>query len=154
MKKLHYIKCKLIIKDFSIVLNNYGRHVLLSFLSYLPISVLRNLGLEANKLYARANTLHRASLLTRRYVQHFFSPYVDSEVNHKQNFIKISLIDKCTEFINLHSTCKDQSVISSVLNYFNNSETPIICYKYSKPRRSTIFNFNKSYNQYSNNPNS
>ena len=34
-------------------------------------------------------------------------------------------------------------VISSISNYFNNSETPIICYKYNKPIRSTIFNFNK-----------
>ena len=36
-------------------------------------------------------------------------------------------------------------MISSIPNYFNNSETPIICYKYNKPIRSTIFNFNKIY---------
>ena len=34
-------------------------------------------------------------------------------------------------------------MISSIPNYFNNFETPIICYKYNKPIRSTIFNFNK-----------
>ena len=34
-------------------------------------------------------------------------------------------------------------MISSIPNYFNNSESPIICYKYNKPIRSTIFNFNK-----------
>ena len=34
-------------------------------------------------------------------------------------------------------------MISSIPNYFNNSETPIICYKYNKPIRSTIFNLNK-----------
>ena len=34
-------------------------------------------------------------------------------------------------------------MISSILNYFKNSETPIICYKYNKPIRSTIFYFNK-----------
>ena len=34
-------------------------------------------------------------------------------------------------------------MISSIPNYFNNSETPIIFYKYNKPIRSTIFNFNK-----------
>ena len=33
-------------------------------------------------------------------------------------------------------------MISSIQNYFNNSETPIICYKYKK-NRSTIYNFNK-----------
>ena len=47
------------------------------------------------------------------------------------------------EFIDLHSFFKDKSVISSVPNYFNNSETLTICYKYNKPIRSTIFNFNK-----------
>ena len=34
-------------------------------------------------------------------------------------------------------------MISSIPNYFNNSETPIICYKYKKTIRSSIFNFNK-----------
>ena len=34
-------------------------------------------------------------------------------------------------------------MFSSIPNYFNNSETPNICYKYNKPIRSSIFNFNK-----------
>ena len=34
-------------------------------------------------------------------------------------------------------------MISSIPNYLNNSETPIICYKYNKPIRSTIFNVKK-----------
>ena len=95
--------------------------------------------------------------MTRSYVQHLFSPYIDSEVKFKRNFIKIHFINKCTEFIDLHSICKDKSVISSVLNYLNNSETSIICYKYNKPIRSTIFNFDKIVTDmhiYSNNPNS
>ena len=37
---------------------------------------------------------------------------------------------------------KDNLVIPSIPNYFNNSETPIICYKYNKPIRSTLFKFN------------
>ena len=47
------------------------------------------------------------------------------------------------ELIDLHSIFKDNLVISSIPNYFNNSETPIICNRYNKPIRSTIFNFNK-----------
>ena len=39
------------LKDLSLALTNHGRHGLFSFLSSLPISVLRNLELEANKLY-------------------------------------------------------------------------------------------------------
>ena len=37
-------------------------------------------------------------------------------------------------------------MISSIPNYFNNSETLIICYIYNKTIRSTIFNFNKIVN--------
>ena len=37
-------------------------------------------------------------------------------------------------------------MISSIPNYFINSETPIICYEYIKPIRSTIFKFNKIVN--------
>ena len=97
------------------------------FFSSLPISVLRNLELEANKLYDRANKLYKAALLTRCYVQHFLSPYINSDVNHKQHFIKIPFINKGIEFIDGHSIFKDNLVISSIPNYFNNSETPIIC---------------------------
>ena len=45
--------------------------------------------------------------------------------------------------IDLHSIFKDSLVISSIPNYFNISETPIICYQYNKPIGSAIFNFNK-----------
>ena len=37
-------------------------------------------------------------------------------------------------------------MISSIPNYFNNSETPTICYKYNKSIRPTIFYFNKIVN--------
>ena len=43
------------LKDISITLNNHGRHGLLSFLSFLPISVLRNLELKVNKVYDISN---------------------------------------------------------------------------------------------------
>ena len=131
------------LKDLSIALNNHGRHRLLSFLSSLPISVLCNLELEANIIYDRASKLYKAALLTMCYVQHFLSPYIDSEVNHKRHFIKGPFINKSMEFIDLHSIFKDNSVISSIPNDINNSETTIICYTYNKPIRSTIFNFNK-----------
>ena len=48
------------------------------------------------------------------------------------------------EFRDLQSIFKDNLVISFIPNYFNSSETPIICYKYNKSIRSTIFKFNKT----------
>ena len=49
------------------------------------------------------------------------------------------------KFIDLYSIFKDNLVIPSIPNYFNNSETPITCFtcKYNKPIRATILNFNK-----------
>ena len=47
------------------------------------------------------------------------------------------------DFIDLPSIFQDKSVIQSIPTYFQNSEPPIICYKYNKPIRNTIFNFNK-----------
>ena len=63
-------------------------------------------------------------------------------VNHKRHFIKILFNNKGIKFIDLHSIFKDNLVISYIPNYFSNSETPIICYRYSKTIRSSIFNFN------------
>ena len=52
-------------------------------------------------------------------------------------------INKFMEFIDLHISFKINLVISSIPNYFNISETPITCFKYNKPIRSSIFNLNK-----------
>ena len=85
----------------------------------------------------------RCCTLTGRYIQHALRPFIDSETNHKRRFIKIPFKSKRIEFINLPSISKDRSVTSSIPTYFQNSEPPIICYKYNKPIRNTVFNFNK-----------
>ena len=72
-----------------------------------------------------------------------YRPFIDSEINHKRHFIKIPFINKGIEFIDLPSIFKDRSVTSAIPAYFQNSEPPIICYKYNKPIRNTVFNFNK-----------
>ena len=46
-------------------------------------------------------------------------------------------------FIDLPNNFRDKSVQSSIINYFKNYEVPISCYKYNKPIRGAIFNFNK-----------
>ena len=115
----------------------------LSRLVTLSISSFRNLDIEANKFYDRAHRLFDAAIVTRCYTQHALRPYIDSEINHNRHFIKIQFVNKGIEFINLPSLFKDKSVISSIPFYLENKESPIICYKYSKPICSTVFNYNK-----------
>ena len=113
----------------------------LSRLLTLSISSLRNLDIEANKFYDRAHRPHRlydAAILTRCHTQHALGPYIDSEINHIRHFIKIRFVNNGIEFINLPSIFKDKSVISSIPTYFENKKSPIFCYKYNKPIRSTV----------------
>ena len=115
----------------------------LSRLVSLSISSLRNLDIEANKFYDRAHRIYDAAILTQCYTQHALQPFIDSEINHIRHFIKIQFVNKGSEFINLPSIFKDKSVISSIPTYFEDKESPIICYKYNKPVCSTVFNYNK-----------
>ena len=64
-------------------------------------------------------------------------------MNHMSHFIKIPFINKGIDFSDLPSIFRDKTVESSIPDYFENKEPPIICYKYNKHIRSTIFNFNK-----------
>ena len=118
---------------------------MLSYLSSLPISVLRSLDTEANKFYDRTNRLYDAALLTctRCYTQHALRPIIHFKINHIRHFIKIPFMNKGMDFIDLPSIFRDKSVQSSIPNYIKNCEVPIICYKYNKPIWGAIFNFNK-----------
>ena len=136
-------KHALTLSELSIILNHSGRHMALSRLVCLSISLLRNLDIEANKFYDRAHRLYDAAIVTRCYTQHALSPYIGSEINHVRHFIKIQFVNKGIEFINLPSIFKDKTVISSIPTYFKYKESPIICYKYNKPIHSTVFNYKK-----------
>ena len=127
--------------ELSIILIHSGRHMGLSRLVTLSISSLHNLDIEAYKFYDRAHRLYDAAILTQCYTQHALRPYIDSEINHIRHFIKIQFVNKGIEFINLPSIFKDKSVISSIPTYFENKESPIICYNI--PICSTVFNYNK-----------
>ena len=72
-------------------------------------------------------------LFARCYTQHDLRPSIDSEINHIRHFTKIQVVNKGIEFINLPSIFKDTSVISSIPTYFENKESPIICFKCKKP---------------------
>ena len=88
---------------------------MLSYLSSLPISVLRSLDTEATKFYYKTNRFYDAALLTRCYTQHALRPVIDSKINHIRHFIKIPFINKGMDFIDLPSIFRDKSVQSSIL---------------------------------------
>ena len=133
LKRKHKNKTFWTLTDLWKILKS-GRYQMLSKLSLPSIASLRKLDEEANKFYDRKHDLYHTALLTRCYTQHTFRPYIDSEMNHIRHFII---------FIDLPSIFRDNTVESSISDYFENKEQPIICYKYNKPIRSTIFNFNK-----------
>ena len=116
---------------------------MLSKLALLSISSIRKLDVGANKFYDRKHDLYEAALLTRCYTQLALRPYIDFEINPIRHFIKPPFINKDIIFIDLPSIFRDNNVISAIPSYFQNTESPIICYKYNKPIRNTIPNFNK-----------
>ena len=77
------------------------------------------------------------------YTQHALRPYIDSEIYYIRHCIKTPFINKGMEFIDLPSILRDNTVISFIPSYFENTESPIIFYKYNKPIRNNIPNFNK-----------
>ena len=109
----------------------------------LSLSLLRKLEDETNKFYDRKHDLYEAALLTRCYTHRALRPYINSEINHVWHLIKIPFINKGIEFIDLPGIFRDNNVLSSIPSYFGNTESPIICHKYNKPIRNTIFNLNK-----------
>ena len=87
--------------------------------------------------------MYEAALLTRCYTQHALRPFIDAEINHQRYFIKILFINKGMDFIDLPSIFQHRTVTSPIPDYLYNIIIIIICYKYNKPMRHTIFNFNK-----------
>ena len=108
-------------------LREHGRHAMLSRFSSLPILVLRIFDIEANRFYDRNHQMYDAALLTRCYTQHALRPFIDAEINHQRHLIKIPFINKGMDFIDLPIIFKDKSDTSSIPDYFQNSEPPIIC---------------------------
>ena len=93
-KRCATMKLNTSLNDLAVKLRIHGRHPMLSYLSSLPIAVLRSLDTEANRFYDRNHQMYDAALLTRCYTQHALRPFIDSESNHIRSFIKIPFIIK------------------------------------------------------------
>ena len=139
LKRKHKNKTFWTLVDLCKILKS-GRRQMLSKLSSLSIAHLRILDEEANKFYDRKHNFYQTALLTRCYTQHALRSYIDWEMIHIRQFIKIPFINKGIDFTDLPSIFRDNTVESSITDCFENKEPPVICYK---PIRSTLFNFNK-----------
>ena len=92
--------------------------------------------------YDRKHDPYGEALLTRCYTQHALCTKTDSKINNIRHFIKIPFIYKGIDFIDWPSMFRDNNAVSSITSYFENTESPFICYKYNKSIRNTILNFN------------
>ena len=131
------------IRDCYNILINSGRHSMLSSVTNLSITSLRNLDEEADKICLRSDPLYETANIIQSYTKHILTPHIDSDKEHKRYFIKIQFINKGIDFINLPGILRHRKVVKAIPNYFKNTESPIICYKYNKPIRSAIFNYNQ-----------
>ena len=109
LKRKHKNKTFRTLTDLWKILKS-GQHHMLSKLSSLSSASFRKLDEEANKFYDRKRDLYHAALLTQCYTQHVLRPYIDSEMNHIRHFIKIPFINKCIDFIDIHSIFRDNTV--------------------------------------------
>ena len=60
---------------------------MLSFLSSLPVAVLRSVDTEAYMFYNRNHQMYDAAILTTCYTQHVLRPFIDSEAYQRRHFI-------------------------------------------------------------------
>ena len=134
---------KMSILDLHLIRLASGKYVMLTRLSSLSISALREIDEQSDKIFFRNDSLNGTASLFQSFTQHVLRPHIDTASDHTRTFLKIPFINKGIDFIDLQSIFKDKNVIDSIPKYFKNTEPPIICYKYNKPIRSIIFNYNK-----------
>ena len=116
---------------------------MLSRLTRLSVSALKDYDERADKVIFRTDPLYKTAIFIQSYAQHVLRPHIDAESDHKRHFIKVPFINKGIDFIDLQSIFRNKTVENAIPKYFKNTESPIICYKYNKSVRGLIFNYNK-----------
>ena len=101
------------------------------------LQTLRKHKMHGHLISSRANIIQEDEKPTKYFCN------LEKHITTQTKLFKVAFIHRGMDFIDLPSIFRDNSVISSIPTYFQNSETPIICYKYNKPIRSNIFKFNK-----------
>ena len=81
---------------------------------------------QADKFYDRGHAYCEAFLPIQGYTQHTLLSNIDLEINHARYFIKIPYIKKGFDLIELPIIFKNNSVVSSILAYFLNTESAVV----------------------------
>ena len=111
-KRCAAMKLNTSLNDLAVIQWIHGRHSMFSYLSSLPIAVLRFLDREANRFYDRNHQMYDAALLTRCYTHHALRPFIDSESYHIRRLRRIS--DTEAPFLDLHLTVAKGFVSSKI----------------------------------------
>ena len=67
-----------------------GKHAMLSRLSSLSISSLKDIDEQADEIYLRTDPLVGTACLIQSYTQHVLKPHIDKESEHQRFFFKKS----------------------------------------------------------------
>ena len=90
---------------------------MLSRLSSLSISSLKDIDEQADKIYLRTDPLVGTACLIQSYTQHVLKPHIDKESEHQRFFLKIPFINKGIDFIDIQSIFRDKNVVEYIPNY-------------------------------------
>ena len=132
------------LSELNLILKRSGRHTMFSVLTSLSLTALNHLDEEADDIVLRHHPLYDIASMVQSYTQHILRPHIDNAEHHVRHFFKLSFLNKGIDFIDLQSIFNDSKVKNCIPKYFKNTENPIICYKYKKPIRNIIFNYNKT----------
>ena len=120
-----------------------GKHKLLSTLCSLSVASLLLLDKEADKIILRTDPMYECACIVHSYTKHYLRPSIDNIDTRKIYFIKLPFGNKGIDLLNINELLKNKHVEKCIPQYFKNKEVPVICYKYKKPIRSLLYNYNK-----------
>jgi len=141
-------RCKsLTLQECLNFLNTGEKHFIFSSISS-PLSQLRLLEQEGDKIILRTDKFYLCAIIIQNYAKHYLHTRIRRLDEVKRYFLKISLLNKGIDYININSILKDKNVVKYIPQYFQNKEIPAICYSYKKPLRNFIFNYSKVVSSY------
>jgi hypothetical protein len=96
-------KITLSVNYLNIILKNSGKHAILSRLTSLSLSSLKILKAEADNMVIQTDPLNTAAYPIQSYTRHILRPHMDKTSDHDRHSLKVTLLNKGIDFIDLPS---------------------------------------------------